>query len=131
MTIAVLSVVGTQGQLQPAIDNRKSRPERQPSSLKGTAMLKTLALTLAIATLATPALAETFTHEGVTYEYTVEQKGNIRVITGKDTSSGRPFELTVRSGWVDGHVDGTPVSFSKREVVRLRPTVVSAEIAAR
>jgi hypothetical protein len=94
-------------------------------------MLKTLALTLALATVAAPALAETFTHEGVTYEYTVAQKGNVRIITGKDTISGRPFELTVRNGWVDGHVDGAPVSFSKREVVRLRPTVVSTEIAAR
>jgi hypothetical protein len=94
-------------------------------------MLKTLALTLAIATAATPALAETFEHAGTTYEYSVAQKGTIRFISGKDVNSGRPFELMVRRGWVEGTVDGNPVSFSTRNLVRVRPTVTTTEIAAR
>jgi hypothetical protein len=94
-------------------------------------MLKTLALTLAIATVATPALAETFEHAGTTYEFSVAQKGKSRVITGKDLKYGRPFELTVRNGWVDGNVDGSPVSFSTRDLIRVRPTVTTSEIAAR
>lgn len=94
-------------------------------------MLKTLALTLAIASVATPALAETFEHAGTTYEYAVEQQGKSRVITGKDLKQGRPFRLIVRNGWVNGTVDGAPVSFSTRDLIRVRPTVTTTEIAAR
>jgi hypothetical protein len=94
-------------------------------------MLKTLALTLAAATIATPALAETFEHAGATYEYTVQQQGNARIISGKDVKTGQLFELTVRNRWVEGTVDGRPVSFSTRDLVRVRPTTTSTEVAAR
>lgn len=68
----------------------------------------------AAATLAfaTPALAgdRTFTHEGVTYVYTVTPKGDARVLEGKASSGGK-FRLVVRNGWVDGYASNTRVSF--------------------
>jgi hypothetical protein len=94
-------------------------------------MLKTLSILIAAAAVITPALAETVTHQGVTYVYSVEQRGKMRLITGEDTTNHKPFTLRVSKRWVDGVVDGSPVSFSTRDVVRIKPTVVSSEIAAR
>jgi hypothetical protein len=98
-------------------------------------MLKTLSILIAapvaLAAISPPALAETFTHKGTTYVYSVEQRGNLQIIKGLDTKTKRPFTLRVSNNWVDGEVDGSPVSFSKRDVVRLTPTVSTTEIAAR
>lgn len=91
-------------------------------------MLKSI-LTLAAATmLAVPALAETFTHEGVTYVYTVTNHDGYRIIKGEDVTNRRPFELKVSRRWVDGHVDNSPVSFSQRDVISIKadPVTVAA-----
>jgi hypothetical protein len=94
-------------------------------------MLKTISILIAAAAFTAPACAETITHDGITYVYSVEQRGNMRLITGEDTTTHRPFTLRVSKRWVDGDVNGRPVSFSTRDVVRTKPTVASSEIAAR
>ncbi len=94
-------------------------------------MLKTMSILIAAAAITTPAIAETFVHEGTTYVYSVEQRGNVQILKGEDTKSRRPFTLRVSRNWVDGDVDGSPVSFSKRAVIRLKPTVTIPEVAAR
>lgn len=76
-------------------------------------MARTLfAAAAATLAFATPALAgeRTFTHEGVTYVYTVTPKGDARVLEGKSSTGGR-FHLTVRNGWVDGYASNNRVSF--------------------
>lgn len=94
--------------------------------------MKKLLSVVALATLVvTPALAETFTHDGVTYVYSVEQRGNMRLITGRDVTNNRPFALSVKNGWVAGDVDGNSVSFSTREVKSTKPQVTVTEVAAR
>lgn len=93
-------------------------------------MLKSLSILVAIAATTTPALAETVTHQGVTYVYSVEQRGNVRLITG-ESSDHRRFSLRASPTWVDGTVDGSPVSFSVRDVIRLKPEVTVTEVAAR
>lgn len=76
-------------------------------------MTRTL-IAAAAATLAfaAPAFASdrSFTHEGVTYDYTVTPKGDARVLEGK-ASTGSKFKLTVRDGWVNGYVANARVSF--------------------
>ena len=94
-------------------------------------MLKTLSILLAASTVTTHALDETFIHDGSTYVYSVEERGDLRILKGEVVESRKPFTLRVSRNWVDGEVDGSPVSFSKRDVVRLKPTVTIAEIAAR
>jgi hypothetical protein len=93
-------------------------------------MLKTISIAIAAAAMITPALAETLVHNGKTYTYSVEQRGNIRLISGED-SDHRAFKLRVSNRWVDGTVDGSPVSFSTRDVIRLKPEVTVTEVAAR
>jgi hypothetical protein len=98
-------------------------------------MLKTLSILIAapiaLAATAAPALAETLTHDGITYVYSVEQRGKMRIITGEDTTHHRHFTLRASPTWVDGTVDGSPVSFSTRDVIRLKPEVTVTEVAAR
>jgi hypothetical protein len=94
-------------------------------------MLKTISMLIAAAVITTPAVAETFVHEGSTYVYTVEERGNLTILRGEVAESRQPFTLRVSRTWVDGEVDGSPVSFSKRSVTRLKPTVTTTEIAAR
>jgi hypothetical protein len=93
-------------------------------------MLKRLSVLIAVASITTPAFAETFVHKGITYTYSVEQRGQIRLISGQD-SENRRFTLRVSKKWVDGTVNGNAVSFSTRDVVRIKPEVTVTEIAAR
>lgn len=93
-------------------------------------MLKTISIAIAAAAMITPALAETFVHNGKTYTYSVEQRGTARIIKGED-SDHRAFSLRASKNWVDGTVDGSPVSFSIRDVIRLKPEVTVTEVAAR
>ena len=87
--------------------------------------------------LSGPVLAastQTLTHKGVTYEYTVTEKGNTRIIKGLDRTNNRPFQLRVASGRVEGIVDGNIVSFPLRDVKPITTaatTLESTEIAAR
>ena len=94
-------------------------------------MLKTLSILICASAIATPALAETFVHEGTTYIYSVEQKRGAQVIKGVDATTNRPFEFRVRKGWVSGTVNGYPVSFSQRSVIRIKSPKTVVEIAAR
>ncbi len=94
-------------------------------------MLKTISILIAVTAVATPALADTFVHDGTTYVYSIEQRGDIQILTGVDSKTRRPFTLRVSRNWVDGNVDGSPVSFSKRDVIRSKPSVLTTEIAAR
>jgi hypothetical protein len=65
--------------------------------------------------LTAPAAAEQFTHDGVTYNYSVTPVGAHRLITGK-TPNGDRFRLLVKNGRVTGNVAGRPVAFRTREV---------------
>lgn len=94
-------------------------------------MLKTLSILIAASALASPALAETFVHDGVTYVYSVEQRGAVKIITGEDANTRKPFKLVVRNGRVQGTVGNMPVSFSTRDVVRVNPRAISTEVASR
>ena len=66
----------------------------------------------ALLAFTSPALANerSFTHEGVTYAYTVTPKGDARVLEGK-SSTGDKFRLVVKNGWVTGYAANTRVSF--------------------
>lgn len=58
----------------------------------------------------------TFTHDGVTYKYTVKQISETkRLITGYATP-GAPFSLTVSDGKVSGTANGMPISFKVSDV---------------
>jgi hypothetical protein len=65
----------------------------------------------------------TFTHEGVTYTYSVTSADKAQVLEGK-TSDGGDFRLTVKNGWVDGYVNNTRVSF--RAPAQKAPTQLAA-----
>lgn len=52
----------------------------------------------------------TFTHEGVTYTYSVTNKDKTQILEGTADDGGK-FRLSVRNGWVDGYVNSTRVSF--------------------
>ncbi|NYT41877.1 hypothetical protein HZY97_13990 [Sphingomonas sp. R-74633] len=65
----------------------------------------------------------TFTHEGVTYTYSVTTKDNAQVLEGK-TSEGGDFRLSVKNGWVDGYVNDSRVSF--RAPSQKAPTQLAA-----
>jgi len=52
----------------------------------------------------------TFTHEGVTYTYSVTVKDKAQILEGK-TNEGGEFRFSVKNGWVDGYVNDTRVSF--------------------
>ena len=91
-------------------------------------MLKRLfGATAAFLTLATPALAHerSFTRDGVTYNYTVSDEGNARVLAGK-ASTGESFRLVLRNGWVSGYAASARVSFRAP-----RPTTSTVEVAQR
>jgi hypothetical protein len=93
-------------------------------------MLKTLSILTAAFAVATPALANTFTHQGVTYTYAVEKGVTEKLISGSD-SKGGDYSLRVKNGWVEGVVDGRPVSFSTREVIRLKSAGATTKVAER
>jgi hypothetical protein len=88
------------------------------------------ALTLGLFVSA-PVAAETLTHQGVTYEYTVTETGATRVIKGYDVTSHRPFSLRVARGRVEGVVDGNTVSFALRDVKPVVAPAAKSEVAAR
>jgi len=69
----------------------------------------TLALLSSIA--ATPAMAETFTRDGQSYEYDVRTIGNAQLIVGKNISTGEAFRLRVKGGAVSGNYAGSAIRF--------------------
>ena len=94
-------------------------------------MLKKLSIIICASAIVTPVLAETFVHEGTTYIYSIGQHRGARVIKGVDATTNRPFEFRVRKGWVEGTVNGNPVSFSQRNVIRINSPKTDVETAAR
>jgi hypothetical protein len=69
----------------------------------------TLAILSSVATA--PAMAESFTRDGVTYDYSVRTVGAATLISGTIVNSGQPFRLRLRDGRVTGQVGAWPVSF--------------------
>lgn len=94
-------------------------------------LLATAALTFGLLVSGPVIAAETLTHDGITYKYSVAQKGETRVITGYDTTNRRPFTLRVARGQVVGEVDGQPVSFALREVKPISSLLKATKVAAR
>ncbi len=59
-----------------------------------------------------------FTQNGVDYAYTVETKGDVRIVRGSAYNGIVPFKLRVTKTGVTGTFDGESVDFSRREVVQ-------------
>ena len=77
-------------------------------------MTKLVLTTLAAAGLAVPAFATTpldFTWEGHKIVGTVDLKGTMQVIKGRDLTTGNDFALYVKDGYVTGDVAGQLVSY--------------------
>ncbi|MCW2382076.1 MULTISPECIES: hypothetical protein [unclassified Sphingobium] len=73
---------------------------------------------------------KTFTHEGVSYSYTVTELGDSRrVIEGRATP-GSTFRLTVAKGRVIGSANGMPVSFRVKDAILLNETPLT-KVASR
>lgn len=70
------------------------------------------ALSFAVPALAEPAATSGFKHDGYTYVYTVEQKGDMQLISGHSYPGGAPFSLVVRGDRVSGSSNGVAVSFN-------------------
>lgn len=83
--------------------------------------LKTFQIAAAAALIAAPALAHadeagtSFTHEGVTYQYTTQVANGERVIRGSAFGGKAPFELHVRGRYVTGTFNHQAVEFTKAE----------------
>jgi hypothetical protein len=74
--------------------------------------MKTIfALAILSSIAATPAMAESFTRDGVTYDYNVKTVGESTLISGTIVNSGQSFRLRLRDGRVSGQVGVWPVSF--------------------
>lgn len=69
------------------------------------------ALALLTSIAAAPAMAESFTRDGVTYDYNVKSVGESTLISGTIVNSGQSFRLRLRDGRVSGQVGVWPVSF--------------------
>lgn len=95
------------------------------------AMFKTVFA--AVALFAVPAVAsaeaapkQTFSYDGVDYAYTVETKGDVRVLKGSADKGSVPFELRVAKGGVSGYINNSPVSFSLKDVQPLNAKLLVA-----
>jgi hypothetical protein len=73
----------------------------------------------------------TFEYAGQAYTYTTEQVGEKQVLRGHTGPSREPFVLTVGKRWVEGTVNGNPVSFSLKSVKHLKGIVVVEQMAVR
>lgn len=81
------------------------------------------AITAAALLLAAPAAASaaegetgSFTYQGVKYDYTAEQQGEVKVLKGSAYAGKVPFELKVTKRSVTGRFNGRPVSFDVKDV---------------
>ena len=76
-------------------------------------------LPLLALTVAAPAFAETapkvapisFERDGVAYVGTVETRGELQLISGREVRTGRSFDLVVRNGRVSGTYGDAPVNY--------------------
>jgi hypothetical protein len=101
-------------------------------------MTKLFSNIAAIALVAIPAAAHaeqsepvSFTHDGVSYTYTVEQTGERKVLRGHAGTNREPFVLNVGKSWVNGTANGSDVSFSLKSVKRIKGIVTVEQLAAR
>ena len=74
-------------------------------------MKKFIALAILSSVVAMPALAETFTRDGVSYSYEVKQSGSYQVISGHNLATGEAFRLRVRGARVASSYAGHDVAF--------------------
>ena len=74
-----------------------------------------------LSVMTVPALADTgseqrFEHDGITYVYEVEERGDRRILSGRQYLSGARFRLVVREGRVSGRVNGSAVYFRLADI---------------
>jgi len=77
-------------------------------------MTKFALIAFAAAAIAAPAFAATpidFTWEGHRIVGTVDQIGEVQILKGEDRTTGNPFELRVKNGYVRGTVGNQLVSY--------------------
>lgn len=67
-----------------------------------------------------------FEHDGKAYNYTVENRGDYRVIVGVEETSNKPFRLRVGESRVRGTMGSQQVNFPLRDV---QPLVAQAKSA--
>ncbi|ATE64770.1 hypothetical protein [Rhizorhabdus dicambivorans] len=79
-------------------------------------MKKILAFAILGSIAAMPAMAESFTRDGISYTYTTKAVGDATIISGKVVNSGESFELKVKGSRVWGKMGASPVSFRTAEV---------------
>ncbi len=70
-----------------------------------------------------------FEHDGSSYSYTVTHVGDVRVISGVEERTGKPFTLRVGTHRVRGTVGSQQVSFPLRDVAPLK--MATATLASR
>ena len=70
---------------------------------------------------AAPAMAESFTRDGDTYDYTVSSMGEATIIDGSVRATGEEFHLKVSGMRVSGRFGASPVSYRiKQEEAKAR-----------
>ena len=89
-------------------------------------MLKTSLIAATLLTAAAPTLALAasddagqFTHKGVDYNYTTEDKGGDKVVRGTAYAGKVPFELHIHKKTVTGTFNNKPVEFELSDVKKL------------
>ncbi len=75
------------------------------------------------------AATQRFEHDGSMYVYSVTTVGKVRVISGVEEKSGKPFRLRVGERQVRGNVGSQQVTFSLRDVEPIKKA--SPSLAAR
>jgi len=84
-------------------------------------VIATAAITLAAPVYAKPSEQMSFKHEGVTYVYTVVEKGSAQYIKGRSYPGGGTFALKVKDGSVVGTSNGTWVHFDVADAQGIMP----------
>lgn len=77
-------------------------------------LLPLLALTVAAPAFAAPAAQVapiSFERDGISFIGTVETRGELQLISGREVQSGRPFDLVVKKGRVSGTYGDARVSY--------------------
>ena len=95
-------------------------------------MLKSFALIAAVSLSTTPVLAleeapktMQFVHEGVDYDYKVQENADgSRTLKGTANGGRDSFVLHVKGKRVSGTMNGQPVSFSTKSLVKITPATV-------
>ena len=97
-------------------------------------MKKLSLLALPLALLVQPAAAHaaepeqvTFEHDGDRYVYTVKKVGDLRIIDGTETRSGKRFNLRVSEKRVTGTVGDSQIRFKRSDVTPLAQTQTTSD----